>query len=413
MIPRLTLCILAVVAAAAAHAAERPLTKLWSVVTTNQGVSVGALSKDGQWIATAGFQNPGFNIQLHRATDGSWVKTLPGHDGNLVALEFSSDGTLLASTGRDESLRLWSVPQGTMIAAIANVISAQSGDGGGIAFSADDAFLASTRKSSPTNLAVWRLRQEPSPKPELLHELPGHTNGVNAIDFSPDGKFMATGGGFRGHDVRVKIWNPLSGELIQTLQTSNTYGIDDLEFSPDGKILATGTDPLSNFAGNVELWNTTDWSLLRRLPAKGFRLAFSPDGEFLVALRDRRTLDIWRVATGTLVRSYELPFSEFGSLATIHFMPDGNSLVIGGSNNGGVVPHGYLNAVRFPGRELDAKFDATGIELSWLQGAATLQMKTNLNAEWIDLTPTTNGVSRVNTEGAAGFFRLKAEGALQ
>lgn len=412
MIPRLALSVLAVVAAATLHAAELPLTKLWSVVITNQSAMTAALSRDGQWIAAAGYQNIGHQIQIFRATDGSWVRTLPGHDGSVIALEFSSDGTVLASSGRDEQLKLWSVPQGTLIGAIANVVSAQSGQGGAIAFSPDDTLLASTRKSSPTNLAIWGMRADP-PKPEFLHELVGHTNGVNAIAFSPDGKFMATGGGFRGRDLTVKVWDPLNGELIKTLQTSNTYGIDDLAFSPDGKILATGTDAYSSFTGNVEFWNTTDWALLRRLPGKGFQLAFSPDGEFLVALRDRSTLDIWRVGTGTLVRSYILPVSEYGSLATVHFMPDGTSLVIGGFNNGGDVPRGYLNAVRFPGRELEWKFDANGIELSWLQRAATLQIKTNLTAEWMDIATSTTGVNRVSIDRPAGFFRLKATGTIE
>src|SRR5688500_12848253 len=336
MISRLVMCVW-LAGIAALQAAEPTLTRMWSVVITNQSSTTAALSRDGQWIASAGRQNIRNQIEIRRATDGSWVKTLPGHDGMILALELSRDGTLLASSGRDEQLKLWAVPGGTLIAGIANITSAQSGQGGAIAFSPDDTLLASTLKTAPTNLAVWRMRTEPSPKPEFLYSLAGHTNGVKAIDLSPDGKLMATGGGIRGQDLRVKIWNTLSGELIKTLQTSNTYGIDDVTFSPDGKMLATGTDDLSNFAGNVELWNTTDWSLLRRLPGKGFQLAFSPDGEFLVALRDRHTLDIWRVATGEMVRSYVLPSGEFGGLATVHSMPDGSSLFLLGLNNVGGV----------------------------------------------------------------------------
>jgi WD40 repeat protein len=411
MIPWLALCVFASVAAAM-QAAEPPLSKMWSVVLTNQSSTTAALSHDGQWLAVAGRQNVGNQIQIRRAADGAWVKTLPGHDGNVIALEFSKDGTLLASSGRDEQLKLWSVAEGKLIGALANIVSAQSGQGGAMAFSPEDSLLVSTLKTTPTNLAVWHMRKEPSPKPEFLYSLAGHTNGVYAIDFSPDGKFMATGGGFRGQDLRVKIWNPLSGELIKTLQTSNTYGIDDVKFSPDGKILATGTDDLPGWAGNVELWNTTDWTLLRRLPGKGFRLAFSPDGEFLVALRDRSRMDLWRVATGTMVRSYAPPSSEFGTLATVDFTPDGNSLIIAGFNNGGAVPLGYLNRVRFPGRELEARFEEDAIELSWLLSGARLQKKTDLNADWGDLPAPEAGVSRVTMDKeGAGFFRVVGGGA--
>ena len=119
-----------------------------------------------------------------------------------------------------------------------------------------------------------------------------------------------------------------------------------------------------------------------------------------MGLRDRHTLNIWRVATGEMLQSYVLPSGEFGALATVHFMPDGNSLILAGFNNGGAVPHGYLNRVRFPGRELVAKFDGNAVELSWLLGEGRLQKKTDLNGEWVEVAPT----------GAAGFFRVKADG---
>ena len=167
MISRVVLCVW-LAGIAALQAAEPTLTRMWSVVITNQSSTMAALSRDGQWIASAGRQNIANQIEIRRATDGSWVKTLPGHDGFILALEFSRDGTLLASSGRDEQLKLWSVPGGTLIGAIANVTSAQSGQGGAIAFSPDDTLLASTLKTAPTNLAVWQMRTEPSPKPEFL-----------------------------------------------------------------------------------------------------------------------------------------------------------------------------------------------------------------------------------------------------
>ena len=77
MISRLVMCVW-LAGMAALQAAEPTLTKMWSVVITNQSSTTAALSRDGQWIASAGRQNIANQIEIRRATDGSWVKTLPG-----------------------------------------------------------------------------------------------------------------------------------------------------------------------------------------------------------------------------------------------------------------------------------------------------------------------------------------------
>ena len=46
---------------------------------------------------------------------------------------------------------------------------------------------------------------------KLLHELPGHTRGVFAVSFSPDGKQVATGG-FEG---KVRIFDAVTGALVK------------------------------------------------------------------------------------------------------------------------------------------------------------------------------------------------------
>jgi hypothetical protein len=58
---------------------------------------------------------------------------------------------------------------------------------------------------------------------------------VNAVAFSPDGRWLATA----NQDTTGRIWETSSGKLIHTL--NHTGGVQALAFSPDGRWLATST----------------------------------------------------------------------------------------------------------------------------------------------------------------------------
>src|SRR6266568_7540618 len=76
--------------------------------------------------------------------------------------------------------------------------------------------------------------------------LKGHTLAVASVDYSPDGRYLATG----SYDRTAKIWDAATGTEVATLR--NHQGtVEAVRFSPDGRILATGS-----YDGTVRLW---DW----------------------------------------------------------------------------------------------------------------------------------------------------------
>src|SRR5688572_15456002 len=381
--------------------AQQPLTRLWSVDLERHAVMYAAVSPDGTVVATGGV---GPEVKLHNAVDGTSKGTLTGHSSRIVALQFSRDGSLLGSISRDEQMKFWSMTNGAEVLSVSNMVFGGSANESALAFGPGDSLVVTPLKHLTNNLGIWSFNKQTLDL-ELLHQLRGHGSELHAAEFSPDGTMLATAGGFRAQDLTVKVWNAATGVLLKTLQTSNTYGVDALAFSPDGKLLATGTDDLSNWAGRVELWNTDDWTLKHRLDGKGFLLEFSPDGEFLLAARDRKMIDLWRTDTGTLVRRDTLPFDGVASLATLNFLPDGNTVVLGGFFLSDGVQHGRLAAVRFPGREIEARRRASGLELQWNSAEATLEGSADLTTGWMDVTAT-NGAT-LPLDGVAGFFRLK------
>ena len=120
----------------------------------------------------------------------------------------------------------------------------------------------------------------------------------NALALSSDGKLLAACGGPR---KTVDLWDVTAGQLITTL-TGHRQATHSVEFSPDGKILASGSSD-----GTVRWWNIA----LRQevatllfnedeLPDVDSRiggLKFSPDGNTLVAISTSGGLKYFRAAS--------------------------------------------------------------------------------------------------------------------
>ncbi|MEH2449756.1 MAG: AAA-like domain-containing protein, partial [Nostoc sp.] len=77
------------------------------------------------------------------------------------------------------------------------------------------------------------------------NRLEGHSDFVNSVVFSPDGKTLASASG----DKTIKLWNLDTGKEITTLKGHSDF-VYSVVFSPDGKTLASASRDKT-----IKLWN--------------------------------------------------------------------------------------------------------------------------------------------------------------
>ena len=212
--------------------------------------------------------------QPDKKETSSVIKLYSGK-GAIYTVNFSPDGTLLASGGGSE----W----GKLI-------------------------------GKENCVRLWRVGEW-----EKHYKLTQHSAPITTVKFSSDGQFLISG----SLDKTIKVWNLTTQKLQQTLK-GHRYGVKTLQVSPYGDLLISGSE-----GGEVILWDLHTGKALDRLTweqGRIYTIALSPDGETFAVGSVESQIQVWEV--------YGLKplFSLTGhtdSIKSLDFSPDGNDLASG------------------------------------------------------------------------------------
>ncbi len=240
------------------------------------------------------------------------------HLDRIFAASISPDSQTLATTG-ENSVVLWDLATGTR--------RSETDDTGGqvcrVEFSPDGKLLASVSYGKGNDVVtLW----DPSTT-QVVGTLAGHASLVRGIAFTRDGKTVATGGA----DRSVRLWDVatrqqksiLQGPKSTTEAPGTPVAITAVAYSPDGSAATASED------GQVTIYGPLPFGLARSWNAHvdaTATLAFSPDGKTLVTAGYDKLVKFWNPETGELLRTLT---GHTGWVVSLAFSHDGQTLASG------------------------------------------------------------------------------------
>ena len=287
-------------------------------------ISITALSPTEPKIASGSISG---TICVRDITSGALLRVYETHAGQVLSLEFSSNGQKLASSFQTNKIILiWDLSSASLlpsvkldplryrpwVSSLSSFIFVRS-----LAFSRNGQSLACAR----FGVEIWDAESG------SMRQMLETWIGITGLAFLLNEEHLACW----DRDGTVQVWDVPTGTLLRTFQGKIKRLGPYSAFSPIGERLAFGSAD-----GNVQLWDTA----FKSPPSQRYQghldristLAFSPDGQKLASLsmgRPRNLLyegiliGLWDVATGSLRRM----FSCSNRATSVVFSIDGVELV--------------------------------------------------------------------------------------
>jgi WD40 repeat protein len=296
--------------------------------TNQEKVQSLAISPDGQYIASGGYDNTvrlwdckgntlGKPCQVHESNPYSDSTFGIRYDG-VKSVAISPDGQYIASGGYDNTVRLCNFKGDSLVELFRDwkttVLS--------IAFSPNGQLIAI---ASGGAIHLCNIKGNPVLKPfRGEHEYP-----ITMVAFSPDGQFFIS---IELHG-QVFFWNLKGEQIRQPLRAEQLFPA--VAFSPNSQYIVCG-----GLGGRVDLWDLEgnlisrfergSQELIERSSQKYiYSVAFSPDGQYIASGSGDGTVCLSDLQGFLICPPFQ---GHSGKVNSVVFSPDGKYIFSGGED---------------------------------------------------------------------------------
>lgn len=225
----------------------------------------------------------------HQMSQGDEWKVLEGHEGAVTAVAYHPSGKVIASAGRDGTVKFWSangesmeatLPRKNAPARAAELILfppliAQSPD------------LRAYLTSGKGSFDEIRMRARPSSLGEF-----------RALAWSHDGKVLVSGS--QGSFVRLWSWPEL--RLKAVLPVLN---VRQLAFTPDDRKLVIASEPYGDNANEIRIYELESLKRLRTIANTRPTFAMDKEGKRLVVATGLSRIEVQDLESGRVEKTWE------------------------------------------------------------------------------------------------------------
>ena len=245
-----------------------------------------ALSPDGKYLVGKFKPFDGaYQLKLYSFSSGDLIKTIENaHEKMIRCVSWSPDSSVFASSSDDGTLKIWEGKTGKLIRTLSPGKKV-----GLFEFSPKGKLIASIVGEDPSSFlkpAEVLIFEVASGK--LIKKIEGFSKGLQALSFSPDGKYLATGD--RGS--KASLWETSSWELAKVFE-GHKYWVSHVSFNPDGRSLLVGS------ADEFTLWSIAKEEKINSAIAAKQGLTsviFSPNGKVIATTSTDNTVKLWKPA---------------------------------------------------------------------------------------------------------------------
>jgi WD40 repeat protein len=269
-----------------------------------------ALSPDGKQLLTNCFAES--KARLWDIQSGKPLQLFDGHTQSIRDFAFSRDARLILTGSRDGTARIWDTATGQALRTFkgrANRVDA-------MALSPDGKQVLYTSVAS-TKVCVWNAETGQEMRP-----LRGGLGRVVSAVFSLDGKHVLTGSVMDG----MRLWDVETSRELRTFEGEPSFPAREIfklnvEDKPSFRDIGFGP---------------------RRIRPEFYAVAYSPDGQRVLAGAGGDTAYLWDLKTGRTLQTFVFkptaaqqtkdadPRGQWDRVCAVAFAPDGEQVLTGG-----------------------------------------------------------------------------------